>query len=233
MSCALCILGSSLACRPVYAPGYRVGQRATKRAPSGLDTKAHPVAAQGSALAAPSGDQRAWIVFDRSLDPTTVRAFNFILVYADDSRSYPSAVHLAGADIGVDARSLVVEGEFLDDAEKWRLVRIQIVGPVYAQDGSPLRGTSVVVTPPQAPRAIAARRFDAESGSCPGGAVRIYFSDGVEVPATAPVGPNAYQSNRHDLCSSPSGPLLVPPGLVHGGGGEANLEATLDVERPS
>jgi hypothetical protein len=171
-----------------------------------------------------------------------------VLVYSDDSRSYPSAVHLAGADRGTDTRSFVVEGDFLDSEQAWRLVRIQVVGPVYAADGSPLRASSIAVRPPQAPRAIAARQLEASSAECPEGQARIYFSDGVELKqaseadASGNQGPLAsgleipdtarFQSNRVDICSNATLALELQAGIVVGSGAQENLAAKLDLERP-
>lgn len=223
------LLSSSTACRaPVF---YRYPARSP--AP---EVQAHAAtlrSAQGSHLDAPSGDQRAWLVFDRRVDPTTLRSSSFILVFDDDTRAYPNAVHLAGADQGFDARSIVLEGEFLTSDGHWRLARVQIVGPVYGADGQPFRGSSIAVTPPAAPYPVAARRLPDARGNCPDQTVRIYFSDAVEsAPSEVQRHEHTFRraSNRHDLCAGPSARISVEAGLVVGTGMQGNLAGQVDVE---
>lgn len=146
---------------------------------------AKPLWAQGSAAHGEDGLDRIWLVFDAPIDPSSVHAQRFAVVFADGGRAMPRTAHFGPADEAGELRSLVLDGEFRDADGRWAVEQVQIWGRLFAANGASLQGTDAAVREPQAPRVVSSMWVKLEADRAPDDcetsyALRTWWSDSIE-----------------------------------------------------
>jgi len=173
------------------------------------------------------------LVFDRDVDAVSLTPTAFLVVEADGTRVMAEEAVLAPASEDDENRSVTLWGDF-GDPEKNPPTDVIVIGPVYAEDGTPLVGSVAKLEPwKSGARVVAAETVAPGPARCPGAlqVVRTYWSDeirGVEPadlarvelalgsgPARAPVGFDDYlgdgdaaDDNVLDLCIDVDAPLV-------------------------
>ena len=121
------------------------------------------------------------VVFSHEIDPASLRAQGFLVVFADGSRVRPTDAVLSPANEGDENRTVLLIGDF-GDPEKNPASDVMVVGSLYAENGVKLQGLAAQVMPfSTAGSVVLAHRLEAGEGICPGSgqAVRTYWIDGV------------------------------------------------------
>lgn len=201
------------------------------------------------------------IVFNVELDATTVVASHFIVARDDGSRARPTDARLSPANESDENRTVLLIGDFGGPDDR-PASNVAVAGPLYSEDGVPLRGLAAEVLAFETPPTIVfAEAISPAEGRCASAAevVRTYWTEGVRnvgpetlaqimvltergqtvhpaaVDDQAVPGQDGAEDNVLDLCLADAvGPVRVQvqAGALNDPAGHPNVKVDVDVLRP-
>jgi hypothetical protein len=197
------------------------------------------------------------LVFDRDVDAVSLVPQAFLIVEDDGTRVFALQAVLAPASESDENRSVTLYGDFGDPKEN-PATDVIVVGPVYAEDGTPLLGASAKIEPWDiGTRAVVAESIPPGPLRCPDArqVLRTYWSDEIrgvdpadlarvqiglgQGPARAPVGFDDHagesdpsDDNVLDLCVDVDVPIVelrIAPGTFVDATGQPSAAVALPV----
>jgi hypothetical protein len=181
------------------------------------------------------------VVFSHEVDPASLAANGFLVVFADGARALPREAVLSPANEADENRTVLLIGDFTDPQSN-APSDVMVIGALYAETGPKLQGLAAQILPLEtAGTVVLAQRLEAAEGVCPGAgqAVRTYWIDALRKVEASDLGrievglddgtrvhPTAFddheledetkEDNVLDLCvkeTSPAQSVVIPAGV--------------------